>query len=150
MINFHKAGTSQTIAIWPEVSSSYAASPSGSFYLELTQDYDQSTTEVAVDVLNTPTSFQPRLIISVPTDQIPAYSGYYDVKLYEFIIVDALIWSTTNITWSDAAIKWSAPSGKSEVRLLDEDRGHVSGSDYPTTNQYLSPNETGSYTTYHN
>ena len=150
MINFYKSGTSQTIAIWPEVSSSYYASPSGSFYLELTQDYDQSKTEVPVEILNTPTSFQPRLIISVPSSEVPAYSGYYDVKLYEYIIVDALIWSTTSITWSDAEIKWNSPSGKSAERLLDEDRGHVSGSDYPETNQYVSAFETGSYITYHN
>lgn len=168
MLNFYKAGLNNTVSIYPESGSLYFDSPSGSFQIQLTQDYDQSVTTLDATLLNTPTQFSPRLTLQVTTNQVPSYTGLYTVELKEFL-AQQLKWIEANTIWSQTNRKWSQKDSIVGERLLDIDRAFVSGSDVPvfkqyTTSsgeyiyesgsvdpaptQYVSPDEQGAYITY--
>jgi hypothetical protein len=168
MLNFYKTGLTNTVSIYPESSSLYFDNPSGSFQIELTQDYDQSVSTLDATLLNTPTQFSPRLTLQVTTNQVPSYTGLYSVELKEFL-KSSLKWIDANTIWSQTHRKWSAKDAIIGERLLDIDRAFVSGSDVPvfkqyTTSsveyiyesgsvdplpkQYVSPDEQGAYITY--
>ena len=149
MINLHKSGTTNTISIYPESGSIYYSSPSGSFSLELTQDYDQNVTEVSATLINTPTEFNPRLTLQISSSAIPSYSGLYTVKVNEYVALRPK-WGNTHTKWFDAHWQWSQTQAVGNKRILDTDRAFVSGSDTPVFTQYASPDETGAYITYNN
>jgi len=169
MQNLNYGTGAQTIAVWPEVSSSYYSNPSGSYQIELSQDWDRSTTTVQATLLNTPTRLTPRLIFSINRATLPEYSGLYTVVVKEGL-TRRYKWGETNVLWTDADWTWSSQNVFSDPRTLDNDRAYVSGSDIPaflqyTTSsteyiyqsgsgddpitQYTSSNEYGAYTTYH-
>ena len=168
MVNFFKNNLTNTISIYPESGSLYFDSPSGSFEIQLTQDYDQSVTTLVATLLNTPTQFSPRLTLQVASNQIPDYTGLYSLVLKEYIN-QQLKWSEVNTLWSTTHQKWSDVTFKTGLRNLDTDRAFVSGSDVPTFiqyttssteyiyesgsvvpayTQYVSPDENGAYITY--
>jgi len=147
MINLHKSGTTNTISVYPESGSIYFDNPSGSFVLELTQDYDQSTTEIPASLLNTPTEYNPRLTLQLDSIFVPDYTGLYTVKVKELLAIRTT-WSQTNIKWELANWLWSSAQGSGISRVIDTDRAFISGSDTPVFKQYASPDENGAYTTY--
>ena len=170
MVNFFKNAATNTVSIYPESSSLYYDNPSGSFEIELTQDYDQSVTTVTATLLNVPTQFSPRLTLQIPSILIPDYTGLYSLVLKEFL-TQKVKWVEANTIWSETNRRWSAGEGVVGLRTLDQDRAFVSGSDVPvfiqyttssqeyiydsgsvisTTIQYVSPDETGAYITYNN
>ncbi len=146
MIFLNRSGDTNTVALYPEVSASYVGSTSGSYSLQLIQDYDQSTTTIPVNIINTPTRFSPRIILQFSSSLVPEYSGMYTSKLLEATL-DRLVWGTTNVQFGSLHQKWGDSEGPRVV--LDTDRALISGSDTPTYSQYNSPQETGAYTTYH-
>jgi hypothetical protein len=169
MQNLNYGTGSQTIAVYPEVSSSYFNNPSGSFRLELSQDWDRSTTTVPATLLNTPTRVTPRLVLSINQTNLPEYSGLYTIQVKEGL-TRRYKWGNTHVKWTDANWTWSAQDQFTDSRVLDNDRAYVSGSDIPsflqyTTSsteyiyqsgsgddpitQYTSSNEYGAYSTYH-
>lgn len=167
MLYFRNSGSVQSMTIWPEVSASLALEPSGGLDLRLIQDYDESETIVPITLLNTPTRNNPRLVFSVPISKVPAYKGLYTVYLREFI-EERPVWGTTNKLWSEANWEWSDSSVAFEYKVIDQDRGTVEGLDtqeilqylvssseyiygsgVESVKQYISPDETGAYTTYH-
>jgi hypothetical protein len=168
MLYFSNTGSIQTLTIWPEVSASIALLPSGGLDLKLIQDYDRSETTIPVTLLNTPNEYNPRLVFSVPTADVPAYGGLYTVELREFI-QERPKWGTTNRLWSEAHWRWSDTSVIFDLSIIDQDRGTVEGTDssiitqyYVTSSEniygsgslstftvYESPDEFGTYTTYH-
>ena len=85
MLYFSNSGSTQTLTVWPEVSASIALEPSGGLELKVVQDYDQSETIIPATLLNTPTKYNPRLVFSVLTANIPEYGGLYTVELKETI-----------------------------------------------------------------
>lgn len=162
---------SQTIAIWPDTPASSSSSP---FRMILSSDYDRSSTTVDLTLQNIPTSITPRLVFSLNKAQLPQYTGNYTLTLEEGgqIVTKNLIWGTTDVTWTAIQAKWSDPtySVGGAYSAIEVDRAWISGSDVPsflqyTTSssdtiyesgsvvpsptQYLSPDETGSYITYH-
>lgn len=168
MVNFFKTGLTNTISVYPESGSIYFDNPSGSFEIELTQDYDQSVSTLSATLLNTPTQFSPRLTLQVLSNQVPSYTGLYSLELKEFL-AQQLKWIEAHTIWSQTHRKWSQKDAIVGVRILDIDRAFVSGSDVPTfiqyttssqeyiydcgsviptTTQYVSPDETGAYITY--
>ena len=168
MVNFFKNNLTNTISIYPESGSLYFDSPSGSFEIQLTQDYDQSVTTLTPTLLNTPTQFSPRLTLQVSSSEVPSYTGLYSLTLLEYIRQKSK-WSEQNTIWSATHLKWSDVTFKTGLRNLDTDRAFVSGSDVPvfiqyttssaeyiyqsgsvipTTKQYTSPDEIGAYITY--
>tara|TARA_R110000803_G_scaffold123413_1_gene191351 strand:+ start:4580 stop:5092 length:513 start_codon:yes stop_codon:yes gene_type:complete len=170
MVNFFKENATNTISIYPESSSLYYNNDSGSFEIQLTQDYDQSETSLFPSLLNVPTQFSPRLTLQVSSSEVPSYTGLYSLTLLEYIN-QQIEWAQQNTIWSATHLKWSDISYKSGSRTLDIDRAFVSGSDVPVfiqyttssqeyiygsgsiipaTIQYASPDETGAYITYNN
>ena len=168
MVNFFKNNLTNTISIYPESGSLYFDNPSGSFEIQLTQDYDQSVTTLTATLLNTPTQFSPRLTLQVTSNQIPDYTGLYSLELKEYL-AQHLKWSEANTIWSQTHRKWSQRDAITGERILDTDRAFVSGSDVPTFiqyttssteyiyesgsvvpayTQYVSPDENGAYITY--
>ena len=168
MLNFRKTGATNTVSIYPESSSIYFNDPSGTFQIQLTQDYDQSVSTLNATLLNTPTQFSPRLTLQVNTVEVPSYTGLYSVEVVESIATRAR-WGETNVIWSQANWQWSSPTARYNERVIDIDRAFVSGSDvpvfiqyttssveyiyesgsvFPGPTQYVSPDENGAYYTY--
>jgi len=148
MLNFYNSGSIQTKTIWPEVSSSLALLPLGKIELLMIQDYDKSETIVPATLINVPTSVYPRIVFQVLTVDLPAYGGLYTVKIREYI-EGSQEWGNYNTIWSDANGEWSAV-GKLDLTQIDEDRATVQGLDVVTFTQYIGPDDTGAYITYHN
>jgi len=147
-LQYGSSGT-QTIAVWPEVTSSLASNPSASFDMTLSSDYSKAETTVELTLLNTPTSVTPRLVFSLNKAQLPAYTGNYTITIREQLDVPA-IWGQIATFWTDYDKIWSsavAPGGTTS-NTLDTDRAWISGSDVPTFSQYTSPDETGAYSIY--
>ena len=136
------------INVWPEITSSYVDNPSGSYFLNYIQDYDQSSGSVNLTLTNTPSRVDPRLQFSLDKSTLPTYTGNYTITITESLVARAK-WGTTNIKFSLANFKWSDAGPKTSTNTLDNDRAWVSGSDVPSFTQYISPNEDGQYSTYH-
>ena len=143
---YNSTGT-QTIAVWPDVTSSLASNPSASFDMVLSNDYSKAQTTVELDLLNTPTSVLPRLVFSLNRSQLLSYTGNYTITIREREGIPA-IWGQINAAWTDYDALWSSPTLAGAATELDIDRAWVSGSDVPTFTQYSSPDETGAYYIY--
>lgn len=139
---------SQTIAVWPDVTSSLASNPSASFEMVLVNDYGQQSTTVDLTLQNTPTRVTPRLVFSLNKAELPSYTGNYTISIRERE-QSSLIWGQASITWSEIQAKWSDSGFGGTPVTLDTDRAWVSGSDVPSFTQYTSPDETGAYNIYH-
>ena len=146
-LQYASSGT-QTIAVWPDVTSSLAGNPSASFDMVLVNDFGQQSTTVDLTLQNTPTSVTPRLVFSLNKAQLPPYTGNYTIKIREGL-GSALIWGQANITWGNIQAQWNDSSFVSTPVELDIDRAWISGSDVPSFIQYTSPDETGAYSIYH-
>lgn len=168
MINLYYSGSgTQHIAIWPEVTaSSYPIT--SSFVLDLVQEYDRSSGSIDLTLSNQPNRVSPRLVFSLNRNEVPQYSGMYEAYLRE-VIIEPPVWGTTQTKWTNASWRWSDSLYTSSLDLTDNERAWVSGSDFSTFNQYttsstetiydsgsaypsteyVSPDETGAYKTYH-
>jgi hypothetical protein len=149
MINLTRAQTTNTIAIYPESASIYYNDPSGSFEIQVSQDYNRNTGSITPLILNVPSAFSPRLVFEILGTELPEESGLYTYTLQEFLSTTNT-WIEQNTLWFLTDLQWSTGKDKSTERNLDIDRLAVSGSDTPSFNQYVSPEETGYYTTYGN
>lgn len=149
MINLTRAQTTNTIAIYPDSASIYYNNPSGSFEIQTSQDYNLNTGSVNALIINSPTPFSPRLVFQILGTEVPTESGLYTYTLQEFLTVTNS-WIEQNTLWSLTDLQWSTGRDKSTERNLDTNRLAVSGSDTPSFTQYVSPDETGYYTTYGN
>ena len=139
---------SQTIAVWPDVDPSFSSLAFTTYDMILVNDLGQQSTTVDLTLQNTPTSVTPRLVFSLNKAQLPSYTGNYTVTVRE-TVGGALIWGTTNQTWSEIQAKWSDSAYGGVPQPIDTDRAWVSGSDVPTFTQYTSPDENGAYNIYH-
>ena len=139
----------QTIAVWPDVTSSFASNPSASFDMVLTNDYSKAETNVDLTLINTPTSVTPRLVFSLNRAQLPSYTGNYTISITEQVSTPA-IWGQIAAQWTAYNELWTSAlaPGQAGAITLDTDRAWVSGSDVPTFTQYTSPDETGAYSIY--
>lgn len=147
---YYRSGSgNQSKAIWPETNSIYYNNPSGSFSLSYSQDLDRSSGSIDLTLLNTPDSVTPRLVFSLPNNQVPQYSGFYTVTLKENLTEGVKKWGQESSTWTAASFKWSDSSYIVTSRELDEDRAWVSGSDGTSFTSYISSDEDGAYITYH-
>ena len=99
MINLIKEGTSNTIAISPASASIYHDLTSGSFRLNITQDYDMSSASIDLGKLAPiPAGYYNNyLLFSVPSSLIPSQSGNYSYVLVEGITGTG-IWGNMIVT----------------------------------------------------
>ena len=150
MINLIKEGTINTIAINPISSSLYHSLASGSFELDFTQDYDLSSGSINLSKLApVPAGFYNNyLLFSLPSNDVPAYSGFYTYALVEGISGTAAIWQSTSDTWQAASFNWDAAQIVSQKRTIDTGRMKVVGTDQPSYISYTEANQDGQYTTY--
>lgn len=136
------------INVWPEITSSYVGNPSGSYFLNYIQDYDQSSGSVNLTLTNTPSRVDPRLQFSLNKSTLPQYTGNYTITVTEGI-VGSVTWGSATVKFGQADWKWGDTNPTTRLRTLDTDRAWVSGSDVPSFTQYISPDEDGQYSTYH-
>jgi len=149
MINLIKEGTSNTIAISPLSQSLYHDLVSGSFELDYTQDYDQSSGSIDLDKLPpVPAGYYNNyLLFSLASSNVPAYSGFYTYDLREYIAgID--VWSLVISDWNAAGWKWSE-GAKTGLRSIDQGRMKVVGTDQASYISYTDSDQDGQYTTYH-
>ena len=151
MINLIKEGTSNTFAISPISQSLYFSLASGSFELDITQDYDQSSSSLALTKLPPiPAGYYNNyLLFSVNSSDIPSSSGFYTYNLVEGLAGAAAVWNTTAETWASADFNWNAASVVSSKRTKDTSRLKVVGTDKPSYISYTGGDQDGQYTTYH-
>lgn len=150
MINLLKEGTVNTIAISPISRSLYFDLDSGSFELELIQDYDRSSGSLILNKLGpVPTQYYSNyLLFSVASSDIPAYSGFYTYNLKEGITGVPIVWETATQVWGTATETWSV-GGVSSKRTIDTGRAKVVGTDQPSYIRYVDTDQDGQYVTYH-
>ena len=150
MFNLIKDGTSNTFAINPATSSNYWDLVSGSFRLNITQDYDQSSGSLDLDKLPPiPQGYYSNyLLFSVASSKIPSSSGNYSYTLTEGIFGSA-IWRQVSETWGAADFKWNDGRPFLSQRNLDTGRLRVVGTDVPSYITYTGADQDGQYTTYH-
>tara|TARA_R110000868_G_scaffold147661_1_gene369228 strand:- start:350 stop:808 length:459 start_codon:yes stop_codon:yes gene_type:complete len=150
MLNLIKEGTTNTIAINPISSSFYFSLNSGSFNLNVTQDYDLSSGSLPLTKLAPiPAGYYNNyLLFSVPSATIPSYSGFYTAELEEYIEGPAAVWGTATFRFGEANFKWDADKTRQGVRTINTDRLKVVGTDQPSYISYTEANQDGQYTTY--
>ncbi len=149
MINLIKEGTSNTIAISPISQSLYHDLASGSFELDYTQDYDQSSGSIFLSKLPpVPAGYYNNyLLFSVTVGSIPDFSGFYTYDLQEYI-AGPNVWSLVSTDWDDATWAWGSTS-KFNLRSIDQGRMKVVGTDEPSYIRYTDADQDGQYKTYH-
>ena len=154
MLNLIKPGTTTNVlAISPISESNYHDLASGSFDLDITQDYNLTSASLRLTKLAPvpQNSLGRYLLFSVTSTQIPSASGMYTYKLVEGIEGAAAIWGTTKATFGSADFDWDASEVIQNKRTIDEGRVKVEGSDTITSTQYGGgPALYGSYKTYTN
>ena len=150
MINLIKEGTTNSIAISPISKSIYHDLASGSFELDITQDYDQSSGSLALTKLPpVPAGYYSNyLLFSVASSAIPSSSGFYTYELVEGIAGASAIWSSTATTFGAADFNWDASQIVDNKRTIDTGRLKVVGTDKPSYISYTGGNQDGQYTTY--
>ena len=150
MINLIKEGTTNSIAISPLSASIYHDLASGSFELDITQDYDQSSGSLALTKLPpVPAGYYSNyLLFSVASSAVPSRSGFYTYELVEGLAGASAIWSTTATTFGAADFIWDASQIVDNKRTIDTGRLKVVGTDKPSYISYTGGNQDGQYTTY--
>ena len=151
MINLVREGTTNTIAISPASASIYHDLASGSFELDITQDYDLSSASLQLTKLPpVPAGYYNNyLLFSVASSYIPSSSGFYTYELVEGIAGAAAIWSSTTATFGAADFNWDASQIVDNKRTIDEGRIKILSTDQPTYTSYVGGDQNGQYTTYH-
>lgn len=139
MLRLNKSNTSQTIAIHLDTTASM-----DSLILDYSQDYDLSSGSIDMDVAQTKGKYRIGVISG---SSMPANSGLYTIDISSGSIAPA-IWGTTTDVWSTITSTWSNYGTISRGATLRTIRAFVSGSNDVVFNNYVSPNESGSYTTY--
>ena len=149
MINLIKEGTSNTIAISPATASIYHDVSSGSFRLNITQDYDMSSASIDLSKLApVPAGYYNNyLLFSLASSLIPSQSGNYTYTFVEGVTGTG-VWANTTEKFGLADFKWNAPGAFTNDRNIDTGRARVVGLDQPSYISYTEANQDGQYTTY--
>lgn len=152
MLNLIKPGTTTNVlAISPLSSSLYHDTVSGSFKLNITQDYNQTSASLNLDKLAPvpQNSLGRYLLFSVTSTQIPSASGMYTYNLVEGITGTG-VWANTTEQWGAADFKWNAEGAFQSDRVIDSGRVKVQGSDEVPNSYYNGGPQYGAYSTYSN
>lgn len=146
MINFNVNQETNTFTVYPETGST---DPSASYSVTLTDEMDLTSGSFDVSLINTPTTFSPRLVLQVSGSSItPKSTGQYKFELFESLI-ERLIWGTAHLQFGSAHVTWGQGAAGIGTKI-DTDRVWLEGNNNPTINTYSTNNELGSFTTYEN
>ena len=128
----------------------------------LTSSYDQSTWELSGSVISNKTQGGDGwILVQTSKDLAPTASGQWfaDISPFEIAYAPA-IWDETPLIWQNNNVApiskidyiWNIFQayliGKTDGGFLDTERVWVSGSNDPVINDYVSPNENGTFNTY--
>ncbi len=149
MINLYPAHPTSSFAIYPD--DEYTYSPTGSYVLDITQDYDQSFTRVEnVKRLNTDVANSKSHIIVLEaysgSSNIPSPDGQYSSQLL-FGEDIGTKWGEANVKFGSLHQTWGnylTFSGS----VVSTDRAYVHGTNLQTITTYTDTDQTGAYTTY--
>ena len=147
MLQFNNQIPINTNAVWID-----QVDPTPNYYDELlivlTQQYDLSEHIIPVITTSTPNKYRRWLVFSNDGSLIDIPSGQYEVRIFTSQLI-GLTWGTAAFSWSSVNQTWSGYSGQSVPdKLIYTDRAYVEGNNIVSIKQYLSPNESGIYTTY--
>ena len=123
----------------------------GTLKVQYSQSYDNSNGTFDVTATSIPTAYTNWLIIQNTGDEVPSYTGQYDVAVYTATEVTVqATWIEASKTWTNETDEWNSVGAEviALVDLLYSDRAWISGSNNVDITQYVSPNENGTYTTY--
>ena len=147
MLQFNKAQSTNTNAVWPDVEITSSIGPQ--LVVEFTQSYDNSLTSISANVLNSPgVEGQQYIVFQVDGVLVPNPSGQYDVNLFTLTGIQELTWEQASFFWSNANYLWANVADTTKGQLLATERAYVSGSNEQSIKQYVSPDENGTYITY--
>ena len=149
MLQFDKNKPNNTNAVYIEVPST-ASGFYDSVVVVASQSYDNSNSSFRVEVTSAPTIYRNWLIFTNSCSLVPSSSGQYDIDIFEGSLDSEGRWDFATGSWQAVDGKWES-FGEGGVPLglaLARDRAYISGSNESTITQYVSPDETGTYTTY--
>ena len=146
-LTYDTSGT-ETIAVWPEVTSSFFNNPLASFQMILSSDYGLQEQIVDLTLTEAPTPIHQRIIFTFDKADLPNYTGNYTFTIREEIPSNET-WGTISETWASYDVKWSADV-EPVLFTIETDRAWIQGNDEPTFTQYDVPATPGEYTIYHN
>lgn len=149
MINLIKDGSANVIAISPATASSYHDLVSGSFRLNVTQDYNQTSASLDLDKLPPVplNSANKYLLFSLPSSEIPSASGFYSYDLEEGVRGSA-IWAQVSENWGESTFAWNETGPFLLGKVIDSGRVKVVGSDVVSFTSYGGGPQNGYYKTY--
>lgn len=146
MLQFNKSDISNTNAVWiqtPNTSSGYY----NTLQVVYSQSYDQSNGRFNVTTVSSPNQYRHWLVISNSGSLVPSPSGQYDIQIYTVTLSPA-VWNQVATAWDSYDEFWETAGDDVIDELIYSDRAFVSGSNETSIEQYISPNENGTYTTY--
>lgn len=113
------------------------------------QSYDNSNSIGDATVISTPTTFRHWLVFSNLGSTVPTSSGQYDVEIWTRQPGIEGRWGFTDQVWGTTPQVWNSfGDAGALVDKIYEDRAYVVGTNNESITQYVSPDETGTYTTY--
>lgn len=146
---YDTSGT-ETIAVWPDVTSSINTNPSASYDMVLSSDYGLQESIIQMTLNSVPTEVNPRLIFTFNKSDLPNYTGNYTFNIREGIPISLNEkWSAVDETWSTYSVRWDG-TAETEYTTIETDRAWLEGNDVPTFTQYDVPSTPGQYNIYHN
>lgn len=146
MLQFNKSDISNTNAVWiqtPNTSSGYY----NTLQVVYSQSYDQSNGRFNVTTVSPPNQYRHWLVISNSGSLVPSPSGQYDIQIYT-VTLEPAVWNQVATAWDSYDEFWETAGDDALDNLIYSDRAFVSGSNETSIEQYISPNENGTYTTY--
>lgn len=155
-LNYSSSGE-ETNALW--VNRTVSASE---VLYSLTSSYDQSTWEVSGSIISNKTQQGDGwLLVQTSKDLVPTASGQWFADISPYVAAySPAIWDQTGLIWgannafpvSKIDYIWNIfqewLDGKTDGGFIDTERVWVSGSNDPLINDYVSPNENGTFNTY--
>lgn len=129
-----------TIAWLPNSPTSSGAT---AIYLSGSSEYNQNLETLVGNIISTNTT--PYLVVQISSSYIPSASGWYLLNTY-YADADLLTWGGSDIAWNDANYTWASAGFVNTP--IDTLRVFVSGSNNPVINEYISSNESASFTYY--
>lgn len=149
MINLYTLHPTSSFTFYPDVEYNYNST--GSYALNLTQDYDQSFSQVEnLKRLNTDVANNKSHLIVLQaysgSSRIPSPAGQYTAQLL-FGEETPTKWGEANTKFGSTNEKWgSADSFSGSV--ISTDRAYVHGDNLQTITTDTSTDQTGAYITY--
>lgn len=154
-LNYSSSGE-ETNALW--VNRIVSASE---VLFELTSSYDQSTWSLSGSIISNKTQGGDGwILVETSKNLAPTASGQWFADISPWIdVTRPAIWNQTSLIWEEDNtpvvsldyiwnIFQSLITGQRDGGFIDTERVWVSGSNDPIINDYVSPNENGTFNTY--